>query len=145
MTAKDLKALIDRVDIDEIGNQLTFSIGETQFEMEPMAGVPALKLLEELREQLAGSLLTGNIMKLLALPRDFVQNRLIKEMGKKTWFVNPEVKEGRLELGPNMGMALQMKHGVEPSAIYELLGRFMCINFPSTSQAVVKLIGSTVI
>ena len=141
MGEKQLLEILKNLDIDAIGNQLTFKIGEVEFEMERMPGVPAWDLLEELRAETLGSLAMGNIMRLLSIPPQFVREKLIAEIGKHTWFKSPQVKQGKLLFGENMDMAMQAKFGVQPTAMYELIGRFLCINFPNLLRGLVKNVG----
>lgn len=138
-----LKA-IQALDIDKVSKELTFKIGDVTFEMEPMAGYPAWELLEELRAEALGGLAISGLAKLLSLPPAFVKEKLIKNMASRTRFTTPDMTRGSLPFqgAENMNMALQPRLGVQPTAMYELLGRFIAINFPDLSKGIAKLFGS---
>ena len=134
---------IRALDINKINQEHNFKIGQVQFEMEPMPAVSGWRLMEEIRAQCLGSLLTGNLMRLLSLPPDFVQDRIVTELQQRTWFTTPDMTKGRMLFSGDTAcnMALQPKYGVQPSAMYVLIGRFLCINFPDLSLGMQKMFG----
>ena len=143
MGADKILDQIRELDINRINQERKFKIGQVQFEMEPMPPISGWNLLEAIRAQCLGSLLTGNLMRLLSLPPDFVRDRIVAEMQQRTWFTTPAMTKGRMLFSGDTAcnMALQPQYGVQPSSMYVLIGRFLCINFLDLSRGIQKMFG----
>ena len=133
---------LQTLDVEKVSNELTFSIGEVEFEMERMKGWAAWGVLDKLRSEVLAGLVAGNLQRVAALPTEFIEKELLEPMSKHLKFSTPQITKGKLPFAGKEDMALNPEFGVEPTAVYELVGRFLCINFPSLCRRIVKQTGS---
>jgi len=136
-----LVGFLQNVDIKKVSEETEFKIGDVTFFMKRMPALSAWKILDKLREKVLGNVAIGNIQALLNMSSDFVEEHLLQHVLHYTRFMTPDVKKGKLLLEEYPDKALNPEYGVEPTDIYQLIGRFLCINFPTLLQQIGKQIG----
>lgn len=136
-----LLGYLENVDITKVSEELEFKIGEVEFKMEKMPALAAWKVLDKLREKLLGNIAVGNMQALLGLSSQYVEENLLGHMMESTRYKTPDMTKGTASLNDYPNKALNSDHGVEPTDIYQLIGRFLCINFPTLLRQIGNQIG----
>lgn len=138
-----------RSTLDEWEAERQFTLGEppraVQFRVAKLNAMPCFRLWESVRVAAFDSLRKGNdlalgtnvITAILSLPEEVVE-RLRAEMFRRVWFRTPEVS-GELLLAGAEDTAFEL---IGASAVYQVLGRCIAINFFDTLSAALSRSGA---
>ena len=137
-----IDTFLANVDILKVSKELEFTIGQVEFSMKRMNSWDAWPVLCKVREKMLGSLAVGNLQSALSIPHEFLRNEIFRHLAEHTWFKTPEFKKGKRILAGNEQVAFNPDFDVEATDIYELIGRFLCVNFPNLLRRIVSQIGS---
>jgi len=135
------KELLGKIDVKEASQEHSFKIGEVTFEIDPHDAWSAWKQLDKIRAKLSNLVVSGNVAGLLALEHKFLMENVFDNLKEKTYFVTPAVKKGRLKLAGNEQMAFNREFGMQPEHVYELMGRWLAINFTNSCSGIASLLG----
>lgn len=137
-----VQVFLSNLDVDAVAKETQFKIADVEFEMSKMHAWDGIELLEILREQWFSKLFLGNIQGFATIPASFLKKNVIIPMTENTMFKTPEMTKGSLLLKGNEGTAFDPQFGMEPTDIYELMGRFVAINFPNLLRLGIKSVGN---
>lgn len=137
-----VQVFLSDLDVDAVSKETEFKIADVNFEMTKMNAWDGIELLEVLREKWFSKLFLGNIQGFATISASFLKRYVITPMTENTVFKTPEMTKGTLLLKGNEGTAFDPQFGMEPTDIYQLMGRFLAINFPNLLHLGIKSVGS---
>lgn len=133
---------LKNLDVEKYAKQTVFTMGQVEFEIRPHDAWSSFDQLDHIRDKLGNFILQGNIIGMMKLESEFVKKQILPHVLEKTYFRTPNMDGSRMRLKDNEAMAFDREFDMHPEYVYQLIGRWICINFTISSKGIVSMLGT---